>query len=181
MYYNTPLFSEIYKAYWRISDSLVKIKRSIVEIIEAWNIKIVEVTRKKDIDKKKDKPITVDLDNSPSEEALISIESQENVNKIVPGERNSVILSKKVKSLDSSDSMWITNIIFWKTNFYFLDESCSSSPKSHHRSQSDVAVISCPEDSAETKKDSDKKMVKNILSHLLPSSTNSAIIPVSYG
>lgn len=60
------------------------------------------------------------------------------------------------------------------------DESCSSSPKSHQRSQSDAAVISHIEDSVDTKKESDKKMVKNILSHLLPSSSNAAIVPVSY-
>lgn len=71
-----------------------------MEIIDVWNIRIAEVTRKKDSDKKKEKPMTVDVETSTTEDPS---ESQENRNSI--GERDQTILSKKVKSLDSSDSM----------------------------------------------------------------------------
>lgn len=77
----------------------MKIKRSIVELIDAWNIRIAETTRKKDTDKKKDKPVTVDLESPTAEEALLSSESFEAVR-----EKDPITLSKKNKSLDSSDS-----------------------------------------------------------------------------
>ncbi|GJQ83295.1 putative translation initiation factor IF-2, N-terminal region [Trypoxylus dichotomus] len=51
------------------------------------------------------------------------------------------------------------------------------SPKCHHRSQSDGTVLSQYEDSHDSKKDIDKKIVKTILSQLLPSSTASIPIP----
>lgn len=92
---------EIHKAYWRISDSLVKLKRIIVETVDAWNFRITEVTRKKDGDKK-DKPVTVELESPAAEEVFIFSESQEN---LTLAEKESVTISKKVKSIDSSDSM----------------------------------------------------------------------------
>lgn len=52
------------------------------------------------------------------------------------------------------------------------------SAKGHHRSQSDVTVMTTNEESVDSKKDADKKTVKNILSQLLPSSSNSAQIVV---
>lgn len=79
-------------------------KRSVVEIVESWNNRITEMTRKKDVDKKKDKPVPVDLDSTASEESILSSESQENNGKNISIEKDSLTLSKKVKSLDSSDS-----------------------------------------------------------------------------
>lgn len=59
-----------------------------------------------------------------------------------------------------------------------LDDSAS--PKGHQRSQSDGTVMSLNEESTDSKKEADKKTVKNILSQLLPSSSNLAQIVVSY-
>lgn len=60
--------------------------------------------------------------------------------------------------------------------YIFADETAS--PKRHQRSQSDGTVINTSEESTDSKKDADKKTVKNILSQLLPSSTNLAQITV---
>lgn len=79
----------------------MRIKRNIVEIVETWNLRIADVTRKKDNDKKKDKIVSVDIDNASAEESFMSTESLENKNI----SRDKDVLSKKVKSLDSSDSM----------------------------------------------------------------------------
>lgn len=66
-------------------------------------------------------------------------------------------------------------------SFYILDESHSpSSPKSHHRTQSDDGTIMIQsEDMNDGKKESDKKTVKNILSQLLPSLPTLTSISVS--
>lgn len=63
-------------------------------------------------------------------------------------------------------------ILFFIQYFYInvADEpNVSSSPKVHHRSQSDGTVMSQYEESYDNKKETDKKSVKNILSQLLPS------------
>lgn len=53
------------------------------------------------------------------------------------------------------------------------------SPKGHQRSQSDGPVMLHNDDSCDSKKDTDKKTVKNLLSQLLPTNTNLLQIPVS--
>lgn len=67
-------------------------------------MRITDVTRKKDGDKKKEKPPAVDIDTPTLEDSSVFSESQENVNRNSVGDRDLVTLSKKVKSLDGSDS-----------------------------------------------------------------------------
>lgn len=63
----------------------------------------------------------------------------------------------------------------------FLAESLPPSPKSIHKSQIDGNSTTQNEESGvENKKESDKKMVKNILSHLLPSNANTSLLPVRF-
>lgn len=133
-------------AYWNISDSLTKLRRSLVEIVDTWNVRFNELTRKKDGDKKKEKSNVDDVSDYP--ETIVNEDA-------VPG---------KIGSFDNSES-----------NNY-----SSSSPKSHHRSQSEGAVYSQNEDSTDGKKESDKKSVKTILSSLLPSSSNACVIPAPF-
>ncbi|CAH1155707.1 unnamed protein product [Phaedon cochleariae] len=152
----------LHSSYWKISDNLVRIKRSIIETTEYWNMKLSEVTRKKENDKKKERLAPVDSDSPNTEE--IEVECQEN-STFVPDEKDHNISTiKKMQSLDNSDS----------------DSFTPSSPRSHHRSQSDGTAICQIEDSVDGKKESDKKL-KTILSHLLPSSTNISTIPAPFG
>lgn len=69
-----------------------------------WNMRIAEITRKKDCDKKKEKSVTLDVDSPTVEESFTSSESQETISKNVTTERDPMMLAKKVKSLDNSDS-----------------------------------------------------------------------------
>ncbi|CAH1099797.1 unnamed protein product [Psylliodes chrysocephalus] len=146
---------ELHLAYWKISDSLIRLKKNLVDIVDGWNVRLNElINRKKDGDKKKEKPV----DNNSEESA----EHQDTSIVFEENHANS-FNSKKIGSIDNSDN-----------------ESCtSSSPKSYHRSQSDN-VISQVEDSTDSKKESDKKTVKNILSNLLQSSNNSCFIPAPF-
>ncbi|XP_056640270.1 1-phosphatidylinositol 3-phosphate 5-kinase [Diorhabda sublineata] len=135
-------------AYWNISDSLTKLKRNVVEIVDIWNVRFNELARKKDVDKKKEKSNVEDI-----------LDYQESN---VRDEKESI--NRKIGSFDNSDN----------------DSYSSSSPKSHHRSQSESAVFSQIDDSTDGKKESDKKSVKTILSSLLPSSNNACVIPAPF-
>nr|XP_023014888.1 1-phosphatidylinositol 3-phosphate 5-kinase isoform X1 [Leptinotarsa decemlineata]XP_023014889.1 1-phosphatidylinositol 3-phosphate 5-kinase isoform X1 [Leptinotarsa decemlineata] len=146
---------ELHVAYYKIGDALTRIKRSIVESVDSWNVQLSEYTRKKDGDKKREKLPPIDSDSNSTDEVLqesldcgltSSLEEKESSNAI----------TKRIKSLDNSDT----------------ESLAPSSPKSHHRSQSDGTIISQSDDSTDGKKDSDKNKVKNILSHLLTPSTN---------
>ncbi|KAG5896372.1 hypothetical protein JTB14_005849 [Gonioctena quinquepunctata] len=150
---------ELYPAYWRIADNLIRIKRSIVDSVESWNSQLYEVTRKKDGDKKKEKPVLVESDSISTEE--YNLDSQESLlaNSLEEKETFNT-MNKRIKSLDNSDN----------------ESAAPPSPRSHNRSQSEGTAVSQNEDSSDGKKDSDKKMVKNILSHLLPSTVNTSLI-----
>nr|CAI5827442.1 unnamed protein product [Callosobruchus analis] len=144
---------EVHAAYCNVFDDLIRIKRSIVETIETWNCRLNDITnKKKDSDRKKEKNTSAEIEKSVEDIQ----ESQESSNIQIEKESPNP-LSKKIKSLDSDS------------------DSVPPSPKSHQRSQSDGTVISQAEESTDNKKE-DKKY-KNILSHLLPSSANSTLIP----
>ncbi|KAJ8957069.1 hypothetical protein NQ318_007282 [Aromia moschata] len=150
---------ELYLAYWKIADVLVKIKRSIVETADNWNLRLSEATKKKDTDKKKEKSVSTDLD-SPSGE---DIPDDQHICDQPEGKDSGGVLTKKIKSLDNSD---LTG-----------ESYVPSSPKCHLRSQSD-GTVSQTEEVNDNRKESDKKTVKNILSQLLPTTpTLTSILP----
>ncbi|EFA00380.1 1-phosphatidylinositol 3-phosphate 5-kinase [Tribolium castaneum] len=148
---------KLHIAYWKISDSLIRIKRLIVETVDNWNLRLSESARKRD-DKKKDRTSYSDLESPtiPENKTLSETDISHSETS------NSATITKKIKSLDQSDESEL---------------SMSSSPKCHHRSQSDGTVMSHNEEQNDCKKDSDKKTVKNILSQLLPSSSALTLIP----
>ncbi|CAH1970908.1 unnamed protein product [Acanthoscelides obtectus] len=144
---------EVRYAYCQVLDDVIRLKRSIVETIETWNARLNDLTnKKKDSDKKKEKNTSTEIEKSVED----TQESQEPTNIQIEKETPNT-LPKKIKSLDSDS------------------DSVPPSPKSHHRSQSDGTVISQVEESTDSKKE--EKKYKNILSHLLPSSVNSTLIP----
>ncbi|KAK5642357.1 hypothetical protein RI129_008524 [Pyrocoelia pectoralis] len=139
-------------AVWRIDDAIIRIKRLITECVEQWNIRLSDLSKKRESDKKKEKVVSVDLDSPDVIEAQPLIEAKSD------HPFSSGLTAKKIKSLDQGD-----------------DEKVSSSPKIHHRSQSDgtaMAQMILYDDFQDNKKEIDKKTVKNILSQLLPSSAN---------
>ncbi|XP_018563541.1 putative 1-phosphatidylinositol 3-phosphate 5-kinase [Anoplophora glabripennis] len=143
---------ELYAAYWKISDVLIKIKKSIVETVDVWNVRLSEATRKKDTDKKKDKPSQIESDSSVDETVTSELSNELQINE-QPEKGTSNLIFKKLKSLDNE-----------------YDYHSPSSPKSHHRTYSDDGTVMIQsEDVNDGKKESDKKTVKNILSQLLPS------------
>ncbi|XP_017776695.1 PREDICTED: 1-phosphatidylinositol 3-phosphate 5-kinase [Nicrophorus vespilloides] len=135
---------ELQRAFWRISDALVRIKRMIVETVDVWKTKLSDAAIKKE-EKKKDRNSHQELE-SPSSETryLLSETSDSEGNKDEP--TNVGIITKKNRSLDQGD------------------EDPKASPKCHQRSQSDGTVLSQLEDVCDGKKEVDRKSVKNIFS-----------------
>lgn len=153
---------KLHIAYWRISDSLVRIKRLIVETVDNWNLRLSESARKRDSDRKKDRSSYSDVESPTINENKTLSETD-----ILHNEySHSNVTTKKNKSLDQSECD--------------SELSASSSPKCHHRSQSDGTTMLHNEEQNDCKKDPDKKTVKNILSQLLPSSNALTLIPVSH-
>ncbi|KAJ3663453.1 hypothetical protein Zmor_007712 [Zophobas morio] len=150
---------ELYIAYWKISDSLIRIKRLIVETVESWNLRLSETARKRDNDRRKDRASYTDLESPTVPEAKTLSDTDISHSE----SSNSSATAKKIKSLDQCEGD--------------SDLSMSNSPKCHQRSQSDGTTMSHNEDQNDFKKDYDKKSVKNILSQLLPSSTALTLIP----
>lgn len=93
-------FLELYAAYWKISDVLIKIKRSIVEAVEIWNMRLSEATRKRDTDKKKDRPSQIELDSSVDETVNLDLSNGLQTNEQLDKGASNLIF-KKLKSLDS--------------------------------------------------------------------------------
>uniref|UniRef100_A0A1Y1N0Y2 1-phosphatidylinositol-3-phosphate 5-kinase n=1 Tax=Photinus pyralis TaxID=7054 RepID=A0A1Y1N0Y2_PHOPY len=153
-------------AVWRIEDVIIRIKRLILECVEQWNVRLADLAKKRESDKKREKVVSVDLDSPEAVEAQPLVVSQP-VEAKVDHPTSSGLSTKKIKSLDQGD-----------------DESVSSSPKIHHRSQSDGTAMSqmiLYDDFQDNKKEIDKKTVKNILSQLLPSSINVTPIQLPFG
>ncbi|KAJ8969758.1 hypothetical protein NQ314_001595 [Rhamnusium bicolor] len=130
------MYQELYIAYWKISDVLVKIKRSIVETVDSWNIKLSEAIRKKDSDKKKEKSVQIDIDNPNAEEINTAEIPDEPINNEQEEKESSNLITKKIRSLDNTE----------------YESLSPSSPKSHHRSQSDGTVMSQNEEINDNKK-----------------------------
>lgn len=90
------MFLELHLAYWKISDSLIRLKKNLVDIVDGWNVRLNElINRKKDGDKKKEKPV----DNNSEESA----EHQDTSIVFEENHANS-FNSKKIGSIDNSDS-----------------------------------------------------------------------------
>ncbi|KAK4877008.1 hypothetical protein RN001_009514 [Aquatica leii] len=152
--FNEENINKMQAALWRIDDAIVRIKRLITESVEQWNSRLAEAAKKRDSDKKKEKTVSVDSDSPDVVEAqplLFQFDSKPETT------GSSSLSTKKIKSLDQGDD----------------GGSTSSSPKVHHRSQSDGTTMLQTiqyDDFPDSKKEVDKKTVKTILSQLLPSS-----------
>ncbi|RZB49897.1 1-phosphatidylinositol 3-phosphate 5-kinase [Asbolus verrucosus] len=155
--------TDLYIAYWKISDSLIRIKRLIVESVESWNLRLSETARKRDNDKKKDRSSYTDLESPTIPESKTLSDTDISHSNSSDNTQSSVVMTKKIKSFDQSEGD--------------VEVNSSFSPKCHQRSQSDGTVMSHNKDQLEAKKDSDKKTVKNMFSQLLPSSTALTLIP----
>lgn len=96
-------------SYWIISDSLVRIKRHIVETVYTWNVRLSEAARKRETDKKsKDKnaqqtelqsPVT-ETKNIGDNVEEYEADSQSDGNS---GESGTGVISKKIKSFDQTE------------------------------------------------------------------------------
>ncbi|KAF5299848.1 hypothetical protein FQA39_LY11385 [Lamprigera yunnana] len=153
-------------AIWRIEDAIVRIKCLIIESVEMWNSKLADVAKRRDSDKKREKTISVDLDSPDVVEAQLLCQTAD-IKSETPVSSSS-LSTMKIKSLDQGDD----------------EESASSSPKVHHRSQSDCTVtaqMNQYDDQQEGKKEVDKKTMKNILSQLLPSSVTTIPLQPPFG
>ncbi|KAF5269883.1 hypothetical protein FQR65_LT05681 [Abscondita terminalis] len=157
---NEENVNKIQNAMWKIEDAIIRLKRLIVESVEQWNSRLADAAKKRDSDKKKEKTVSVDLDSPDAVEAQPLLFQPEP--KAESANCNS-FSAKKIKSLDQGDD----------------GSSASSSPKVHHRSQSDgtaMVQVTQHDDSQDIKKEVDKKTVKNILSQLLPSSATVTLL-----
>lgn len=148
----------------------MRIKKIIVDTVEQWNSRLSDVVRKTDKKKEKTQSESTDCTVEAEHSFLKSNESS-----------GSPAITKKIKSLDHSDgkSFFIHFALCYFDILYLEQQDDTASPKCHQRSQSDGTVMTINEESTDSKKDADKKTVKNILSQLLPSSPNLAQIVVS--
>ncbi|KAL3284887.1 hypothetical protein HHI36_019023 [Cryptolaemus montrouzieri] len=146
---------EVGKAYWKLSDSMVLIKKFLIEIVENWNTRLTEAEKKKDMDKKKDRNTISESENlSTDQKSQLEASQSSNLSELST-------ISKRIKSLDHEEN-----------------DSNSSTPIGHQRSQSDITSASTiNEEIIDSKRDSDKKSVKTLLSQLLPSAAPSILIP----
>lgn len=101
-YYFICLLLGIFEAYLKIQDVLIKIKRSIVETVDVWNTRLAEVTRKKDTDKKKDKPTQIESEPSTEETGASEIANDLVIDE-QPEKGTSNLIFKKLKSLDINE------------------------------------------------------------------------------
>lgn len=145
--------NETKKAYYRLSDRIVLVKRCLVEIVDNWNVRLtLEADKKKDVDKKRDSH---------------TISESESVNNDTTSQKSEVELSQ---------SLGIVGEQLQHTEASNGDVSVAP-PKPYQKAQSDLSV-SC--DLGENKREFDKKSVKMLLSQLLPSSTPSNMINNPY-
>lgn len=168
-------------AIWKIADSLVRIKKIIADAAESWNTRLSEVLRKKDNEKKKEKNSELESPSGIENKTITSEIYAENSN--VCNDNIGALANKKIRSLDQSDSKFV--FVLGEKNFinlYFKDDEnkLPPSPKCHQRSYSDGTVLSQNEDNLDSKKESDKKSVKNIFSQLLPTNSTFTPIPVKF-
>lgn len=99
-------------AVWRIADSLIRLKKIIVDAVESWNMRLSEALRKRETDKKKEKTVELDSPGNPEQKPLLSEvgSCDQSDQTYLQG------MSKKIKSLDQSESKLIL-IHFCYNNF----------------------------------------------------------------
>lgn len=73
-----------------------------METVDIWNTRLSEVTRKKDTDKKKDKPAQIESEPSIDESGSTEI-ANESFTGEQPEKGTSNLIIKKLKSLDSNE------------------------------------------------------------------------------
>lgn len=94
-------FLLVQTAVWRISDSLVRVKRLITETVDIWNTRLSEI-RKSSIDKKKEKILPeLESPNTPELKPLLPDISENQAKN-----ESSTTITKKIKSLDHTDGMF---------------------------------------------------------------------------
>ncbi|CAH0546520.1 unnamed protein product [Brassicogethes aeneus] len=141
---------DLHIPHWSILDTLTKIKRLIVETVDSWNVRLMEATRRKETDKKREKSISSEFESSTAlEEKLTNISDSESI----------------VENIQDAIEC-------------VLEENENN--KKLLRTHSDGTLLGFNEEQVDVKKDSDKKTVKTILSQLLPTSSASVIIPVPF-
>ncbi|XP_022917370.2 1-phosphatidylinositol 3-phosphate 5-kinase [Onthophagus taurus] len=144
--FGNPESKDAQMATWKISDTLVRIKKLIAEAVDQWNLILQESIKKRDADKRKERSSHSEIDSHSSSDVKSSAtDSEFDIKDSKSGASN------RNRSLDQ--------------------EHVPPSPKSHHRSQSDGTILSQYDDSYDGKKHDDRKTVKHIFSQLLPSAT----------
>lgn len=103
-------FSEVLSATRKIEDCLVIVKRLLVEGVDQWNYRLSEATKKKDTEKKKEKPVTIELESPSIADNKIYSEFNEihnsPSNQINEDTAGNTTLSKKIRSLDSDSKYY---------------------------------------------------------------------------
>lgn len=98
--------SDRYTAYLKVFDNFIRLKHYIVEIVETWNGKLLEATRRKDNDKKKEKPMQADTDKPSGVDDSVNVQTPNPANDHQNDRDRSGCIPTNVKNSENIESKY---------------------------------------------------------------------------